>query len=93
MREAYMIMISCILVTLILILCVLIKDKSRTNLDYTLTEYVAKPMDTFWRIYADNYPTDKISYEEAFYNFKKDNNMVAYELIEGKVYLIRNYYE
>lgn len=48
---------------------------------YTTEYYTVEAGDTFWGIYLDRY-SDHISYQEALYNFKKDNNMEKYELIE-----------
>lgn len=58
--------------------------------EYTTEEYIVQAGDTFWGIYLDRY-SDEISYQEALYNFKKDNQMDKYELYEGQTVILRKY--
>lgn len=60
------------------------------NDPYTLEEYIVQPGDTFWEIYMNKY-SEHINYQEALYNFKKDNNMQQYELYEGQTIILRKY--
>lgn len=57
---------------------------------YTLEDYTIQKYDTFWAIYKDRY-YDLMTYGEALHNFKQDNNMKEYRLIEGETVKLRIY--
>lgn len=76
-----------LIIVAVLMLIVIVKN-SKVNEELQFEEYTAIKNDTFWAIYEERY-ADEMSYSEALYNFKKDNNMTAYELIEGQTYLLR----
>lgn len=84
------VMIICFILFLLLVGIMLITNGIKKEEVFYYEEYVACKNDTFWAIYEDKYQ-NIMSYDEALYLFKKDNNMKAYELIEGKTYLVRNY--
>ena len=75
---------------ILLIICFVTACVSAIKAPYTTEEYIVSAGDTFWGIYLDRY-SDDISYQEALYNFKKDNQMDKYELYEGQTVILRKY--
>lgn len=93
MQEIKMLkMMGVIIVILILFIMIMIASVNRikSEQDLYMEEYIVSKGDTFWDIYEERY-SDKVSYAEAMYNFKKDNNMSKYDLIEGQTVLLRTY--
>jgi hypothetical protein len=84
LKEIFITSVLVILFLSVLMVNALIASK------YTTEEYIVQAGDTFWGIYLDRY-SEEISYQEALYNFKKDNQMDKYELYEGQTVILRKY--
>jgi len=61
------------------------------NKEYKMEKYVIVKYDTFWNIWGNLKYYSKMDYKTALNTFKKDNDKINNNLIEGKIVLVRKY--
>lgn len=74
----------------VLIVCIFLMIASFSKpIEYTTEEMVAYEGFTFWELYNESEYYKTMSYQEALYTFKSDNNLKSYDVKAGQTIIIR----